>query len=130
MSQSVKRLLRRHCISPYASLRSIAPERRKEYKVNPHYTIKKRMKITIDTQTDTVDDICKILHILTDILQQKGETLSAAAPVDTSNLMSMFDSSAAEKSVPDAPPDLGSFLNLVNKKEEIKKDNVPKVMVY
>ncbi|MBI2668929.1 hypothetical protein HYX14_03740 [Candidatus Woesearchaeota archaeon] len=88
------------------------------------------MKITIDTQTDTVDDICKILHILTDILQQKGETLSAAAPVDTSNLMSMFDSSAAEKSVPDAPPDLGSFLNLVNKKEEIKKDNVPKVMVY
>ena len=51
------------------------------------------MKITIDTQHDTMDDIQKIVHILTNILERKGSsTLSvpSSAAADTTPLMSMF----------------------------------------
>ncbi len=47
------------------------------------------MKITIDTQHDTMDDIQKIVHILTNILERK-EIDSPSAPVDTAPLMGMF----------------------------------------
>ncbi len=98
----------------------------KDYK--PKLLPSTTMKITIDTQTDTVDDIRKVFHILNDILQRKGEAVTNAS-ADTSNLMSMFDSSTVEKSVPDTPPDFGSFLNLVNK-EETKPKDIPKIEFY
>ncbi len=73
------------------------------------------MKLTIDTKHDTHDDIRKVLHILTHLLQQKEGTVglsperpaelssttdlasetsssSATEPADSSNLMSMFAS--------------------------------------
>ena len=91
------------------------------------------MKVTIDTKEDSVEDIRKVLHILTNILQQKGgEMLSNAetgSPVDTSNLMSMFDDNTA-KPVPDTPPDFGSFLSLTGNKVPEKRIERARVEVY
>ncbi len=103
------------------------------------------MKLTIDTQVDTYEDIKKVLHILNGILERKdggissnfnvesyGNTstgTSSSASGDTSNLMSMFGddssgSSAMSNSMEkkDNPPDFSSFLNLVNQ----NKDDKPK----
>ena len=86
------------------------------------------MKVTIDTQHDSYDDIQKVYSILAGILQRKQNNISSnderpAENVDTSNLMSMFDtsSSTADKNISDKAPDFSSFLNLtkpVEKKEE------------
>jgi len=100
------------------------------------------MKIMIDTQHDTYEDIQKVLHILTGIIQRKeGSSNSnynqsssynqSSGTTDTSNMMSMFDSTpSGSKEIPDTPPDFSSFLNLTNgtKKEEVK--GVPKIEVY
>ena len=65
------------------------------------------MKLTIDTQVDTYEDIKKVLHILNGILEKKDGGISSnfgvesyggssssgtssSASGDTSNLMSMF----------------------------------------
>ena len=98
------------------------------------------MKLTIDTQVDTYEDIKKVLHILNGILEKKDGGISSnfgvesyggsssssnAASGDTSNLMSMFgdDGSAASNTEKkDNPPDFSSFLNLVNQ----NKDDKPK----
>ena len=85
------------------------------------------MKVTIDTKEDSHDDIKKILYILTNILQQKGNQHvssnrnysassnlnnisdvnlnSVDASVDTTNMMNMFENSSSnetnqESSVP------------------------------
>ncbi len=81
------------------------------------------MKVTIDTQHDSVEDIHKVYQILADILQRKNsdknsEAPPTAAPVDTSNLMSMFDTSEPSKSVPEKAPDFSSFLNLTKQTEK------------
>ncbi len=87
------------------------------------------MKVTIDTQHDSYDDIHKVYQILANILQRKGNNVSSFSetapetPLDTTNLMSMFDtpSSAADKNIPEKAPDFSSFLNLTKptkKKEE------------
>ena len=88
------------------------------------------MKITIDTQTDTYDDIKKVLHILTNIIEQKSgsSAVSSSSGVDTSSMMSMFsdDSTAnptAAKEVADTPPDFSAFLNLT--KNQTKKAGEP-----
>lgn len=96
------------------------------------------MKITIDTQTDTYDDIKKVLHILTNILEQKGlsgnnglgNNFENSGETNGANLMSMFDAPtnpAGEK--PNTPPNFGSFINLVdNGKRENR--NLPGIQVY
>ncbi len=82
------------------------------------------MKVTIDTKEDSYEDIHKILQILTHILQQRGAEIKSTEPADTTNLMSMFDStgSASDKNIPEKAPDFSSFLNLTKettpKKEE------------
>jgi hypothetical protein len=91
------------------------------------------MKLTIDTKHDTHDDIRKVLHILTHILENKNPGLSSETNLtsetsssstselaDSSNLMSMFgdNSSTENKETPDKAPDFSSFMNLVDKKDE------------
>lgn len=100
------------------------------------------MKLTIDTQTDTHDDIKKVLHILTQILERKGNSelpssnssLVEEKPVDTTPMMGMFRDSVSssepvESLSTDTPPDFTYFLNLNNKKEEEKK-NQPKIEFF
>ena len=88
------------------------------------------MKLTIDTQVDTHEDIRKVLQILTSILEKKDPLLSSysdspTSPADTTNLMSMFsDSSPAQKGTIEtngSPPDFSSFLNLAAQKKENKE---------
>lgn len=81
------------------------------------------MKVTIDTKEDTHEDIRKVLHILTEILERKG--ITPAANVDTSSMMSMFNDAAESQTTPEksgSAPDFSSFLNLTKKQEEDKKE--------
>lgn len=92
------------------------------------------MKLTIDTQQDSYEDIKKVLHILTSIIQQKEGNLQSnysgtQSTTDTTTLMSMFDDTASSKSVPDTPPNFSSFLNLTKRPEEIKKER-PEIEFY
>jgi|SRR3989338_5431008 len=77
------------------------------------------MKITIDTQHDTFEDIQKVLHILTGILQpQKGNQITPPPQnIDTSSMMNMF-SETPPAAPADKAPDFSSFLNLTKKTEE------------
>lgn len=95
------------------------------------------MKITIDTKEDSHDDIQKVLHILTSIIDRKDfddpRRRSFAEPaktetIDTANMMQMFDSPAKEE-IPDTAPDFTAFLNLTRKKEE-KKYQEPKIEFF
>ncbi len=102
------------------------------------------MKITIDTQHDTYEDIKKVLHILSGIIDKRelGEVSSnysaqSLAPVDTSNLMNMFDAPASTaanvsvKEVPNTPPDFSSFLNITSSKAiPEKRVERPQIEVY
>lgn len=88
------------------------------------------MKVTIDTQSDTFDDIKKLLHILTEIIQRKGGgavNLNQSGNPDTTNLMSMF-SDENQKEAPNTPPDFSSFLNLTKKRED--SDSNHKIEFY
>lgn len=76
------------------------------------------MKITIDTQVDTYEDVQKVVHILTQILERKGETVSRGESVDTTNLMGMFGDGGTS-------PDLGNFLTKQEKRAER-----PQVEIY
>ena len=88
------------------------------------------MKLTIDTQSDTFEDIKKVMHILSGIIERKeigGMSSNYAGenkPTDTTNLMNMFNAAPA---VPDTPPDFSSFLNLTKKQEEKR---LPRVEVF
>ena len=101
------------------------------------------MKITIDTQHDTYEDIKKVLYILSGIIDKKelGEVssnygISSSTPTaDTTNLMSMFDSSSASstpvKEVLNTPPDFSSFLNIAaGKNVPEKRLDRPQIEVY
>ncbi len=84
------------------------------------------MKLTIDTQVDTHEDIRKILHILTSILEKKDSSASPAT--DTTNLMGMFsDEQKGTVETKGSAPDFSSFLNLTQKSE--KKDK-PQIELY
>ena|SRR3989344_202395 len=103
------------------------------------------MKVTIDTQHDSYEDIHKVYQILANILQRKGNNVSnsstshetvAEAPFDTTNLMDMFDSpsssssaASAEKNVPDTAPNFNSFLNLT-KDTSTKKEDRAEIEYY
>lgn len=97
------------------------------------------MKVTIDTQQDSYEDIHKVYQILANILQRKGNNIAGfpentpEAPVDTTNLMNMFDapssSSSLEKSIPEKAPDFSSFLNLT-KETTAKKEEKMEIEYY
>ena len=75
------------------------------------------MKITIDTQHDRMEDIEKVIHLLSSILNQKGSEIKISeAPIDTSNLMSMFGNTPETKEnlSPVEVPSLAS-LNVLGK---------------
>lgn len=89
------------------------------------------MKVTIDTQSDSIDDIKKLLHILTDVLERKGQGAVVASSQDTTNLMGMFSDEPETqpvREVPDTPPNFSSFLNLTKKREA--RDEEPQVEFY
>ncbi|HLD73094.1 MAG TPA: hypothetical protein VJA23_05935 [Candidatus Nanoarchaeia archaeon] len=99
------------------------------------------MRITIDTQHDTYEDIRKVLSILTNIIEKKNSSWNGLSnntasnnSTDTSNLMNMFDSGSGSgdgsKEVADTPPDFSKFLNLVEKKEEIRKEDAPRIEFF
>lgn len=109
-----------------------------------------QMKLTIDTQQDSYEDIQKVLHILTGILERKGSSRVSngmsngfsnstnTAPADTSSMMSMFgndDTSAVSSSsssrldVGGTAPDFSSFLNLAKQQVPERKD-LPKIEIY
>lgn len=94
------------------------------------------MKITIDTQQDSYEDIRKVLHILTQILERKGETGldGMGTAVDTTNLMSMFESSAGGIGGVGAAKttDANSLLNLgkENQSRLEKKGEMAGIEVY
>lgn len=110
------------------------------------------MKLTIDTQQDSYEDIAKVLHILTGILERKGSSgmsngrsngfsnSANTTPADTSSMMSMFgnDDAVPVSSSVSAPsrqdmggtaPDFSSFLNLTKQQVPEKKD-LPKIEIY
>ena len=80
------------------------------------------MKVTIDTQTDSMDDIKKVVHLLTHMLEVKGQAaqtiISSTPPVDTASMMTMFSDEEvpAPKEVANTPPDLSAFRNLTQGK--------------
>lgn len=98
------------------------------------------MKVTIDTQQDSYEDIHKVYQILANILQRKGNNISnlssihesaSETPVDTTNLMNMFDSptSSSDKNIPEKAPDFSSFLNLA-KETSTKKEERAEIEYY
>ncbi len=78
------------------------------------------MKITIDTQHDTHEDIQKVLKILSSVVEKKEE------PVNTAPMMDMFNEPPKEEKA----PDFSSFLNLTNNKEEDEKPRDPEISFY
>ena len=108
------------------------------------------MRITIDTKEDSHEDIKQILNILSNIIQNKGQTVISET-VDTTNMMSMFGDSNQEKNstqeepatpmsmfanpepkkeVADTPPDFTSLLNLAKSNENQDEDEEPKVQLF
>ncbi|MEK6901139.1 MAG: hypothetical protein AABX37_02255 [Nanoarchaeota archaeon] len=93
------------------------------------------MKITIDTQHDSFEDIKKVFHLLGGILERKGNgvvTTESGSPVDTSNLMSMFgNDSTTKKEMPDTAPDFSSFLNLTKGQQQKEPpEDTEKIEMY
>lgn len=91
------------------------------------------MKVTIDTKEDSYDDIAKVLHLLTNILERKGTAVGETGePADTTHLMSMFSSpsSAERKEVPGKASDFSSFLNLASKAKEVKKEEEVRIEYF
>ena len=92
------------------------------------------MKLTIDTQVDTHEDIRKVLQVLTSILDKKDTSLpsSSSATTDTTDLMSMFsdDSQKGTVETKGSPPDFSSFLSLTQKKDGRNNDDEGKIEYY
>ncbi|MAG73372.1 hypothetical protein CL620_03590 [archaeon] len=93
------------------------------------------MKITIDTNQDSHDDIKKAIQLLGHIVGHHAPVTNvpvhvpAATEEQTTNMMSMFgDTSSSEPVITpatqqaDSAPDFSSFLNLANKEEEPKEE--------
>jgi len=82
------------------------------------------MKITIDTNTDSKEDIRKVMQILSHFTDKE---IVSNEPVDTTNMMSMFDSAPTETS---PPPDVSNFMSLMNRGEAEKKEETPKIQFF
>lgn len=96
------------------------------------------MKVTIDTKEDSHEDIKKIVHILTSIIDSKDfdnprrrsfTESTKSDNIDTANMMQMFDSTTKEEVIPNTAPDFTAFLNLTRKNEE-KKYQEPKIEFF
>jgi hypothetical protein len=86
------------------------------------------MKITIDTKEDTHDDIKKVLHVLTNIIERKDDSvLTETNEEKPAGFMNMFGDQPKEEKT-DTAPDFNSFLNLVDKKDEEKEE--PKLQFF
>jgi len=88
------------------------------------------MKLTIDTQQDSYEDLRKVLQILAQILKRKGAIGSGEAVdttnFDTTNLMGMFDYQSDSTNA----TDVNSPLNLSKLSRPEKKAVIEKVEVY
>ncbi len=91
------------------------------------------MKITIDTATDSLEDIRKVVSLLHELLS-KNSSPSYSPPLDTAPMMNMFDDNTSP-SVPsssmaatDKAPDFSSFLSLTKNYE--KKDEKPRLEYF
>ncbi len=93
------------------------------------------MKVTIDTKEDKIEDIHKVLNILTHILQNKDlSSLSSQSSADTSNMMSMFGDDSPSTQ-PDKAPDFSSFLSLTKNSSSTstpasKREEQPKIEYF
>ena len=91
------------------------------------------MKLTIDTKEDSVDDIRRMMHILSDILARKGGG-AVAGDTDTTTLMSMFDSSPQSAPSMTAPPEgslgMSTALNLAEGSNPGKKEERARIEFY
>ena len=83
------------------------------------------MKITIDTKHDSHDEIKKVLQILHHIVEERGVDKPSAVssePVNTTNMMNMFDTPTQNAAPVEEKKDLGanfsSFLHLAHKKRD------------
>lgn len=94
------------------------------------------MRITIDTKEDSREEIRRVLHILSGLVENKSYSKYSASPrqedpADTTNMMSMFsdNSTSTPTQIPpatDSSPDFTAFIKLAAKKreEEKKQDEV------
>ncbi len=91
------------------------------------------MKLTIDTKEDSVEDIRKVMHLLSEILARKGGG-AVAETVDTTNLMSMFDPSPQNTlsagTPPDTAPNFSSLLKLAEGATAEKKEEKAEIEYY
>ena len=101
------------------------------------------MKLTIDTQHDTLDDIKRVIRVLSEVIHNKNGAIVTNSPVieqekpsvDTTNMMDMFGTPSApseerENNVSEGKPmDFSGFMQLVNKKNEDKSDD-SKIISY
>ncbi|MAF99395.1 MAG: hypothetical protein CMH61_02175 [Nanoarchaeota archaeon] len=102
------------------------------------------MKLTIDTQHDTLDDIKRVIRVLSEVIHTKNGAVLSNKPiveqkepsVDTTNMMDMFgnasstESQEREPNVSEGKPmDFSGFMQLVNKKNEDKSDD-SKIISY
>ncbi|MBI2666790.1 hypothetical protein HYX13_04215 [Candidatus Woesearchaeota archaeon] len=112
------------------------------------------MKVTIDTKEDSYDDLKKILHLIAEVLEKKGQSPASgyssssypsspysssqtATGTDTTPLMSMFDDQptsgnssmgASKNEAKDVAPDFSSFLNLTKPIE--RKETLPRIEIF
>lgn len=94
------------------------------------------MKVTIDTKEDSVEDIKKVIHILTHLIERKCGTINLTSNVSSetnektsAGFMNMFGDDSKEKEIPDSAPGFSNLLNLAEKKEEGKEEK-PKVQLF
>ena len=93
------------------------------------------MKVTIDTKEDSHEDIRKVLHILTNILENKDSNYKVEEKVDTTSMMSMFSENTQKSAEPvketeGTAPDFTSFLNLQNTNRKEDDDELPRVEYF
>ncbi len=112
------------------------------------------MKITIDTKTDSHEEIKRAIQLLSYLIKKDnfnrdrivsnstnldiGESLNNASN-ESNAFASMFGGNTEKKeekftkTIPDTPPNFNSFLNLVNdneKKENNDEDDPPKITLF
>lgn len=86
------------------------------------------MKLTIDTQVDTHEDIRKVLQILASILEKKEPS---SLSTDTASMMSMFGDPAPQNTqTGDKAPDFSSFLHLQQSGSKKEDKPVPKIEFF
>jgi hypothetical protein len=95
------------------------------------------MKLTIDTQHDTIEDIKKVIQVLTEVIHGKHQVTSRGQEqaIDTTTMMGMFADKPIdrpeEKRTEGTPINFQGFMDLVNKKkDDTSNDDQPRVVSY